>query len=323
MSSVTDEHKVDNTSTYEVLDEHSSNKNHIKIINNSENTMKPYSNNNINDLIDHLMCLINERLDNAQQCKNMFYKNSMQLAFYQVLSEIKDKIALNTQQISNIDDQTSEQLIRVDNMLIAEGIFERCSSTNLSLTKKFDHNYTFDYSDYRTKLDQMRQIYYVELEKYENHCNDFCSHVRTLLREQSQIRPISEHEIEHMIKIIRKKFSTIQLQLKQSTCEAVMVLRSKSLDARRKRRNFSKLATEVLNAYFYSHLSNPYPSDEAKEELARQCGISVAQVCNWFGNKRIRYKKNMHKTQEEANIYAAKIALQAVRHNRDSLSNDY
>jgi hypothetical protein len=48
--------------------------------------------------------------------------------------------------------------------------------------------------------------------------------------------------------------------------------------SRRKRRNFSKTATEVLNEYFYSHLSNPYPSEEAKEELARKCSISVSQV---------------------------------------------
>jgi len=49
---------------------------------------------------------------------------------------------------------------------------------------------------------------------------------------------------------------------------------------RRKRRNFSKTATEVLNEYFYSHLSNPYPSEEVKEELAQQCGITVSQVVN-------------------------------------------
>ena len=69
-----------------------------------------------------------------------------------------------------------------------------------------------------------------------------------------------------------------QIQLKQSTCEAVMILRSRFLDARRKRRNFSKQASEILNEYFYSHLSNPYPSEEAKEELARKCGITVSQV---------------------------------------------
>lgn len=59
------------------------------------------------------------------------------------------------------------------------------------------------------------------------------------------------------------------------------------IPARRKRRNFSKQATEILNEYFYSHLSNPYPSEEAKEELARKCGISVAQVTGlikWFSS---------------------------------------
>jgi pre-B-cell leukemia transcription factor 1 len=70
----------------------------------------------------------------------------------------------------------------------------------------------------------------------------------------------------------------IQIQLKQSTCEAVMILRSRFLDARRKRRNFSKKSSEILNEYFYSNLANPYPSEEVKEELARKCGITVSQV---------------------------------------------
>eukprot|EP00069_Balaena_mysticetus_P004586 bmy_04641T0 len=99
-----------------------------------------------------------------------------------------------------------------------------------------------------------------------------------LLREQSRTRPISPKEIERMVGIIHRKFSSIQMQLKQSTCEAVMILRSRFLDARRKRRNFSKQATEILNEYFYSHLSNPYPSEEAKEELAKKCSITVSQV---------------------------------------------
>jgi len=53
-----------------------------------------------------------------------------------------------------------------------------------------------------------------------------------LLREQSRTRPISNKEIDRMISIITKKFNNIQLQLKQSTCEAVMILRSRFLDAR-------------------------------------------------------------------------------------------
>ena len=116
-----------------------------------------------------------------------------------------------------------------------------------------------------------------------------------LLREQSRTRPITPKEIERMVNIIHRKFSSIQVsvwllnvkktdqiflkvQLKQSTCEAVMILRSRFLDARRKRRNFSKQASEILNEYFYSHLANPYPSEEAKEELAKKCGITVSQV---------------------------------------------
>ena len=109
-------------------------------------------------------------------------------------------------------------------------------------------------------------------------CQEFTTHVMNLLREQSRTRPITPKEIERMVGIIHKKFNSIQVQLKQSTCEAVMILRSRFLDARRKRRNFSKKSSEVLNEYFYSHLANPYPSEEAKEELARKCGISVSQV---------------------------------------------
>ena len=40
--------------------------------------------------------------------------------------------------------------------------------------------------------------------------------------------------------------------------------------------------------------------------------IFVFQVSNWFGNKRIRYKKNIVKAQEEANMYAAKAAAAAI-----------
>ena len=42
----------------------------------------------------------------------------------------------------------------------------------------------------------------------------------------------------------------------------------------------------------------------------RLCGL-LRQVSNWFGNKRIRYKKNIVKAQEEANMYAAKTAAAA------------
>uniref|UniRef100_A0A8C4Z7W4 PBX1 factor n=1 Tax=Gadus morhua TaxID=8049 RepID=A0A8C4Z7W4_GADMO len=212
------------------------------------------------------------------------------------------------------------QLMRLDNMLLAEGVSgpEKGGGSAAAAAAAAaaggggaGADNSAEHSDYRAKLSQIRQIYHTELEKYEQACNEFTTHVMNLLREQSRTRPISPKEIERMVGIIHRKFSSIQMQLKQSTCEAVMILRSRFLDARRKRRNFNKQATEILNEYFYSHLSNPYPSEEAKEELAKKCSITVSQVSNWFGNKRIRYKKNIGKFQEEANMYAARTAVNA------------
>ncbi|XP_071450037.1 homeobox protein extradenticle isoform X3 [Hetaerina americana] len=253
----------------------------------------------------------------------------MKPALFSVLCEIKEKTVLslrNTQE----EEPPDPQLMRLDNMLIAEGVAgpEKGGGAGAaasasaaasggsnggtgSLGGPGQPDNAIEHSDYRAKLAQIRQIYHQELEKYEQACNEFTTHVMNLLREQSRTRPITPKEIERMVQIIHKKFSSIQMQLKQSTCEAVMILRSRFLDARRKRRNFSKQASEILNEYFYSHLSNPYPSEEAKEELARKCGITVSQVSNWFGNKRIRYKKNIGKAQEEANLYAAKKAAGA------------
>lgn len=258
----------------------------------------------LSDLITQLMTISEQPLDGdvSQQRKQQLLTHRMQSALFAVLCEIKEKTVLS---IRNGQEETPEdpQLMRLDNMLVAEGVAgpEKGGPPQMDAAGG-------DQADYRQKLQQIRLVYNEELRKYEEACHEFTQHVVSLLKEQSRTRPISEREIERMVSIIQKKFSGIQVQLKQSTCEAVMILRSRFLDARRKRRNFSKQATEVLNEYFYSHLSNPYPSEEAKEELARQCQITVSQVSNWFGNKRIRYKKNIAKAQEEANMYAAKKA---------------
>lgn len=48
--------------------------------------------------------------------------------------------------------------------------------------------------------------------------------------------------------------------------------------------------------------------------ICLQIFTGLFQVSNWFGNKRIRYKKNIGKAQEEANLYAAKTAAAAAQH---------
>ncbi|XP_062278716.1 pre-B-cell leukemia transcription factor 2 isoform X2 [Scomber scombrus] len=253
----------------------------------------------IGDILQQIMTITDQSLDEAQAKKHALNCHRMKPALFSVLCEIKEKTGLSMRNAQEEEPQ-DPQLVRLDNMLLAEGVAgpekgggaaaavsAATSSGGMSPDSSLEH------SDYKSKLSQIRSIYHTELEKYEQACTEFTTHVMNLLREQSRTRPVTPREIERMVTIIHRKFSSIQTQLKQSTCEAVMILRSRFLDARRKRRNFSKQATEVLNEYFYSHLSNPYPSEEAKEELAKNCGITVSQVSNWFGNKRIRYKKNI------------------------------
>ncbi|XP_074519926.1 pre-B-cell leukemia transcription factor 1-like isoform X2 [Halichoeres trimaculatus] len=274
----------------------------------------------IGDILQQIMTITDESLDEAQARKHALNCHRMKPALFSVLCEMKEKMGLGIRGIQE-EDGPDPQIMRLDNMLLAEGVagLEKGGASAAAAAATLaagvsPNDGSLQHGEYREKLAQIRQMYHAELEKYEQACNEFTDHVMNLLREQSRTRPVSPKEIERMVGIIHRKFNTIQMQLKQSTCEAVMILRSRFLDARRKRRNFSKQAAEILNEYFYSHLANPYPSEEAKEELAKKCSITVSQVANWFGNKRIRYKKNVSKLQEEANMYAMKTAASASSH---------
>ncbi|CAF5055473.1 unnamed protein product, partial [Rotaria sp. Silwood1] len=201
------------------------------------NENKPF--NDVNGMIQQIMSIVDQSLDEAQARKHAFNQSRLKPAFFQVLCEIKEKTAINLRNFPE-DEPPDAQLMRLDNMLLAEGIAgpERLggssssSVANANAAASINDESALEHGDYRAKLSQIRQLYHTELEKYEQACNDFTSHVINLLREQSRARPISPREIDRMVSIIRKKFSSIQLQLKQSTCEAVMILRSRFLDAR-------------------------------------------------------------------------------------------
>uniref|UniRef100_A0A671PE52 Pre-B-cell leukemia transcription factor 1 n=1 Tax=Sinocyclocheilus anshuiensis TaxID=1608454 RepID=A0A671PE52_9TELE len=237
----------------------------------------------IGDILQQIMTITDQSLDEAQARKHALNCHRMKPALFNVLCEIKEKTVLSIRGAQE-EEPPDAQLMRLDNMLLAEGVSGpekgggSAAAAAAAASAGVGPDNSAEHSDYRAKLTQIRQIYHTELEKYEQACNEFTTHVMNLLREQSRTRPISPKEIERMVGIIHRKFSSIQMQLKQSTCEAVMILRSRFLDARRKRRNFNKQATEILNEYFYSHLSNPYPSEEAKEELGKKCSITVSQV---------------------------------------------
>ncbi|GIC93602.1 uncharacterized protein Aud_010090 [Aspergillus udagawae] len=55
-------------------------------------------------------------------------------------------------------------------------------------------------------------------------------------------------------------------------------------------------AVRILRAWFQEHRDDPYPSERGKDDLARQTGLSVTQISNWFNNAR-RSKSRSSLTQ--------------------------
>ena len=140
----------------------------------------------------------------------------MKPALFSVLCEIKEKTVLSLRNC-NDEDPPDPQLMRLDNMLVAEGVAgpekgDRGSQAALNAAAAISRDETtIEHSDYKAKLAQIRTIYHQELEKYEQACSEFTTHVMNLLREQSRTRPITPKEIERMVQIIHRKFSSIQV----------------------------------------------------------------------------------------------------------------
>ncbi|KAI1661951.1 hypothetical protein F4813DRAFT_177904 [Daldinia decipiens] len=62
---------------------------------------------------------------------------------------------------------------------------------------------------------------------------------------------------------------------------------------RKRRGNLPKETTDKLRAWFHSHLSHPYPTEEEKQQLMKQTGLQLNQISNWFINARRRQLPNM------------------------------
>lgn len=144
------------------------------------------------------MNITDQSLDEAQARKHTLNCHRMKPALFSVLCEIKEKtgmylfplgcvIALsvtcylfcstvlslrNTQE----EEPPDPQLMRLDNMLIAEGVAGpekgggAGAAANASAAASQSGSMSdsaIEHSDYRAKLAQIRQIYHQELEKYE------------------------------------------------------------------------------------------------------------------------------------------------------------
>ena len=83
----------------------------------------------------------------------------------------------NTQE----EEPPDPQLLRLDNMLIAEGVAgpekgggSSAAASATAAAAGGQPDSAIEHSDYRAKLAQIRQIYHTELEKYEQVCVATC-----------------------------------------------------------------------------------------------------------------------------------------------------
>jgi len=155
-------------------------------------------------ILDQLLAQTNQSLEEGHARKRHLNDHRLKPALFAVLCEIKEKTVLSLR--GNVgqhadDEPPDPQLMRLDNMLIAEGVAgpEKgggASAAASAAAAVGPGEATIEHSDYRAKLAQIRAIYHQELEKYDQACAEFTTHVMNLLREQSRIRPITPKVID-------------------------------------------------------------------------------------------------------------------------------
>ncbi|KAK6763920.1 hypothetical protein RB195_024308 [Necator americanus] len=99
-------------------------------------------------------------------------------------------------------------------------------------------------------------------------------------------------DFNRAVESICRKHVQMEMRTKQMIANSFMILQTRIADMRKRRRNFSKEATDILQEYYERHSTHPYPTEDEKAVLAEKCHITVQQVSNWFGNRRIRMKKS-------------------------------
>lgn len=53
---------------------------------------------------------------------------------------------------------------------------------------------------------------------------------------------------------------------------------------------FPRAAVKILKDWMLAHIDHPYPTDEDKEMLKQETGLSIGQISNWMANTRRRQK---------------------------------
>lgn len=136
-------------------------------------------------MVDQLVGIIHETLDGDTGLANMkkreFEDYPMTPSLQQVLRDMKDRIALNPR-INHEEEPQDPQLMRLDNMLVAEGVStedgrgQPISSAAAAAAaaaiggcgQMSPSEGIIENQEYRNKLADIRAVYHTELDKYHN-----------------------------------------------------------------------------------------------------------------------------------------------------------
>ncbi|XP_070398120.1 homeobox protein Meis1 isoform X1 [Nothobranchius furzeri] len=87
----------------------------------------------------------------------------------------------------------------------------------------------------------------------------------------------------------------------------------------KKRGIFPKVATNIMRAWLFQHLTHPYPSEEQKKQLAQDTGLTILQVNNWFINARRRIVQPMIDQSNRAGKSPIVTVFKSSRHKPSTL----
>merc|ERR1711973_891769 len=112
----------------------------------------------INTILDQIMAVTDQSLDEAR--KHTLNCHRMKPALFSVLCEIKEKTVLSLCNV-NDEDPPDPQLMRLDNMLLAEGVAgpDKGGGSQAAINAASaisSQETTIEHSDYKAKLAQIR-----------------------------------------------------------------------------------------------------------------------------------------------------------------------
>ncbi|CAI4223709.1 unnamed protein product [Auanema sp. JU1783] len=137
------------------------------------------------------------------------------------------------------------------------------------------------------KLESIK-MYDDELEKNAQNTIDT---IYGVLKKQMKYIPIDAKDFSFARDMIDIRAQRVRNSVRQTIINEFINSKSSLADVRKKRKNFKEESLQILRNYYAKNLTHPYPSDEDKSMLAEQCDMTTQQVSNWFGNRRIRDRK--------------------------------